>query len=143
MVSGNFHEDLARHGDEPRASERNLGVTFAVVLALVAALKFYRGDAAAVYWLAAGAVFLACAFLWTAPLRPLNAVWHRLGLILFAVVSPIVMGVVFYTTVAPIGLLMRRFGKDPLRLKFDPGARSYWIERDPPGPAGAQMKNQF
>jgi len=143
MASRNFHEDLARHGDEPRASERNLGVTFAVVLALVAALKFYRGDAAAVYWLAAAALFLACAFLWTAPLRPLNAIWHRLGLILFAVVSPIVMGVVFYTTVAPIGLLMRRSGKDPLRLKFDRAARSYWIERDPPGPAGAQMKKQF
>jgi hypothetical protein len=143
MAARNFHEDLARHGDEPRASERNLGVTFAVVLALIAALKFYRGDAAAVYWLAAAAAFLACAFLWTAPLRPLNVVWHRLGLVLFAVVSPIVMGVVFYTTVAPIGLLMRRFGKDPLRLEFDPAARSYWIERDPPGPAGEQMKNQF
>jgi saxitoxin biosynthesis operon SxtJ-like protein len=143
MAARNFHEDLARHGDEPRASERNLGVTFAVVLALIAALKFYRGDAAAVYWIAAAAVFLACAYLWTAPLRPLNLVWHRLGLILFAVVSPIVMGVVFYTTVAPIGLLMRSTGKDPLRLKFDRAARSYWIERDPPGPAGEQMKNQF
>lgn len=143
MSIRNFHEDLARHGDEPRASERSLGVTFAVVLALVAALKFYRGNATAVYWLAAAAVFLACAYFWTAPLRPLNIVWHRLGLFLFAVVSPIVMGVVFYTTVVPIGLLMRKFGKDPLRLKFDAGARSYWIERDPPGPAGAQMKNQF
>ena len=143
MASRNFHEDLARHDDEPRASERNLGVTFAVVLALIAALKLYRGDTTAVYWLAAAAVFLACAFLWTAPLRPLNAVWHRLGLILFAVVSPNVMGLVFYTTVAPIGLLMRRVGKDPLRLEFDPAARSYWIERDPPGPAGEQMKNQF
>jgi hypothetical protein len=70
-------------------------------------------------------------------------VWHRLGLLLFAVVSPIVMGVVFYTTVVPIGLLMRLVGKDPLRLKFDRAARSYWIERDPPGPAGAQMKKQF
>ena len=143
MASRNFHEDLGRHGDEPRASERNLGVTFAAVLALVCALKFYRGDPKAVYWLAAAAVFLACAYLWTAPLRPLNFVWHRLGLILFAVVSPIVMGVVFYTTVAPIGLFMRFAGKDPLRLKFDSAARSYWIERDPPGPAGAQMKNQF
>ena len=143
MTSSNFHEDLARHGDEPRASERNLGVTFAVVLGLIGAVRLYRGSETGVYWLAAAAVFLACAYFWTAPLRPLNVVWHRLGLILFAVVSPIVMGIVFYTTVAPIGLLMRRFGKDPLRLKFDPAARSYWIARDPPGPAGAQMKNQF
>jgi hypothetical protein len=143
MAPRNFHEDLARHGDEPRASERNLGVTFAVVLGLIGAVRLYRGNETGLYWLAVAAAFLACAYLWTVPLRPLNAVWHRLGLILFAVVSPIVMGIVFYTTVAPIGLLMRRFGKDPLRLKFDPAARSYWIERDPPGPAGEQMKNQF
>jgi Saxitoxin biosynthesis operon protein SxtJ len=143
MASGNFHEDLGRHGDEPRASERNLGITFAVVLALIGALKLYRVGEAGLYWLAAAALFLVCALFWTAPLRPLNLVWHRLGLLLFAVVSPIVMGVVFFTTVAPIGLLMRLVGKDPLRLKFDRAARSYWIERHPPGPAGPQMKNQF
>jgi hypothetical protein len=143
MAPRNFHEDLARHGEEPRASERNLGVTFAAVLGLMGAVRLFRGDGAAPYWLAAAAILLACAYLWTAPLRPLNFVWHRLGLILFAVVSPIVMGVVFYTTVVPVGLIMRLSGKDPLRLKFDRAARSYWIERDPPGPAGAGMKNQF
>jgi hypothetical protein len=114
-----------------------------VVLALIGAVRLYRGNDTGIYWLAAAAAFLVCAYFWTAPLRPLNAVWHRLGLLLFAVVSPIVMGVVFYSTVAPIGLLMRLSGKDPLRLKLDRAARSYWIERDPPGPAGAEMKNQF
>ena len=143
MAARNFHEDLARHGEEPRASERNLGVTFAVVLALIGAVRLYRGEGAVLYFLAAAAAFLACAYLWTAPLRPVNFVWHRLGLVLFAVVSPIVMAVVFYSTVVPIGLLMRLVGKDPLRLELDRAARSYWIERTPPGPAGAQMKNQF
>jgi hypothetical protein len=145
MMAPYLHEDLTRHTEEPRSSERNLGVTFAVVLALIGVLRLYRGSGTGTgfYWLAAAAAFLACAYLWTAPLRPLNIVWHRLGLLLFAVVSPIVMGVVFYTTVAPIGLLMRFFGKDPLRLKIDRAARSYWIERNPPGPAGPQMKNQF
>ena len=52
MAARNFHEDLARHGDEPRASERNLGVTFAVVLALVGALKLYRGSEYGLYWFA-------------------------------------------------------------------------------------------
>lgn len=94
MTSHGLHEDYSRQSDEPRASERNLGVTFAVVLTLVGAIKLYRGSDAGLYWLAAAALFLACAFLWTAPLRPLNLVWHRLGLLLCAVVSPIVMGVV-------------------------------------------------
>jgi hypothetical protein len=94
MTSHGLREDYSRQSDEPPASERNLGVTFAVVLAFVGAIKLYRGSDAGLYWLAAAALFLACAFLWTAPLRPLNLVSHRLGLLLFAVVSPIVMGVV-------------------------------------------------
>jgi hypothetical protein len=143
MPAQHLHEDFSRHGEEPKASERNLGVTFAVVLALIGALKLYRGGDAGLYWLAAAAAFLACAFFFTAPLRPLNAVWHRLGLLLFKIVNPIVMAAVFYATVTPIGLLMRFLGKDPLRLKFDRAARSYWIERDPPGPPGPAMKNQF
>ena len=143
MYSQHLHEDFSRHGDEPRSSERNLGITFAVVLALAGALKLYRGSGAGFYWLVAAGAFLVCAYYWTAPLRPLNAAWHRLGLLLFQVVNPIVMAVVFYTTVMPIGLLMRLLGNDPLRLKFDSAARSYWIERDPPGPPGPAMKNQF
>ena len=143
MASPHLHEDFSRHADEPRSSERNLGVTFAVVLGLLGALKLYRGSDAGFYWLAAAGAFLFCAYVWTAPLRPLNVVWHRLGLLLFGVVSPVVMAAVFFVTVVPIGLLMRFFGKDPLRRKIDRAARSYWIERDPPGPPGPAMKNQF
>jgi hypothetical protein len=143
MPAQHLHEDFSRHGDEPKASERNLGLTFAVVLALIGALRLYRGGGTGFYWLAAAAAFLACAYFWTAPLRPLNAIWHRLGLLLFRVVNPVVMAAVFYTTVVPIGLLMRYLGKDPLRVKIDRAARSYWIERKPPGPAGAEMTNQF
>jgi hypothetical protein len=143
MSSQHLHEDLARHSDEPRSSERNLGITFAVVLALIGVLKLYRGNASGLYWIAAAVPFLICAYLWVAPLRPLNVIWHRIGIFLFNVINPIVMAIVFFASVVPIGLLMRYLGKDPLRLKFDRAARSYWIERDPPGPAGETMKNQF
>jgi hypothetical protein len=54
-----------------------------------------------------------------------------------------VMGLLFYLTVTPTGLLMRLFRKDPLRLRFDPEAKSYWIERQPPGPAPETMRHQF
>jgi hypothetical protein len=53
------------------------------------------------------------------------------------------MAFVFYGTVAPIGLVLRLLGKDPLRLRFDPDVRTYWIERQPPGPAPETMTNQF
>jgi hypothetical protein len=53
------------------------------------------------------------------------------------------MGILYFLTITPIGLMMRLFGKDMLKLKLDPGANSYWIERDPPGPEAESMKNQF
>jgi hypothetical protein len=58
-------------------------------------------------------------------------------------VSPVVLAVMFYLLVAPIGLLWRVLGKDPLRLRFDPRAASYWIERRPPGPEPETFTNQF
>ena len=53
------------------------------------------------------------------------------------------MGLLFYLVVTPTGLVMRMLGKDLLRLRFDPQAKSYWIERRPPGPAPETMKDQF
>ena len=61
----------------------------------------------------------------------------------FSVVTPVVMILLFYLTVTPTAILMRLFGKDPLRLRFDRAAKSYWIERVPPGPAPETMRNQF
>ena len=57
--------------------------------------------------------------------------------------NPLVMGLVFFTTVVPIGLALRAFGKDPLRLRREPTAASYWIPREPPGPEPDTMKQQF
>ena len=68
-------------------------------------------------------------------LRPLNRLWLRFGLLLAAVVSPIVLALLFYLTIAPIGFMMRLAGKDPMRSRRDPNATSYWIRREPPGPA--------
>ena len=64
-------------------------------------------------------------------------------MLLHACISPVMMGLVFYTTVTPIGLVRRLLGKDPLRLRLDRDAVTYWIERDPPGPAPDTMPRQF
>ena len=59
------------------------------------------------------------------------------------VMNPLVLGLLFFVTIMPIGLVMRAFGKDFLRLKLDRNAKSYWIEREPPGPPPQSMRNQF
>ena len=65
------------------------------------------------------------------------------GLLLGRLINPLVMGLLFYLVVTPTGLIMRALGKDLLRLKRDPDATSYWIERTPPGPSGGGMPRQF
>jgi hypothetical protein len=88
-------------------------------------------------------LFFVFACLWPAVLRPLNWVWLEFGLLLHKVVNPIVMALVFFGAGLPTGIIMRALGKDPLRLKRQPDANSYWIERRPPGPAPESMKDQF
>jgi hypothetical protein len=89
------------------------------------------------------AVFAALALLWMSALAPLNKLWTKLGILLFKIISPVVLALLFYVTVTPIAMLMRMLGKDPLRLRRDPNAASYWINRMPAGPTPESMKNQF
>ena len=76
-------------------------------------------------------------------LKPLNRLWFLFGLILHKIFNPIIMGLLFYVTITPTGLLMRLFKKRPLNLSFDDSLESYWIQRRPPGPKSETMKNQF
>jgi len=138
------HEHLSGHGPAAVAgSERGFGIVFAVVFAIVACLPLVGGAAPRWWALAVAAVFAGLALLAPRVLAPLNRAWFRLGMLLGAVVSPLVLGAIYFTTVAPIGLLMRALGKDPLRLARDPDAHSYWLRREPPGPPPASLERQF
>ena len=141
--SANLHEDLAREDDIVGPSDRGFGLTLAAVCGVVGVVRLVLGHSYAGWWLAAAAALLALAFAWPAALAPLNRLWLRLGLVLYKVMNPLVMGLVFFTTVVPIGLALRAFGKDPLRLRREPAATSYWIRREPPGPDPDTMKHQF
>ena len=90
----------------------------------------------------AAVVFLA-ALVFPRGLAHLNRLWIRLGLLLHACIGPVILALVFYTTVTPIGLVRRMLGKDPLRLRADQDAVTYWIERQPPGPEPDTMLRQF
>ena len=137
------HEDFNRKEDIKAGSDRGFGLVMAACFLVVACWPLIGARPVRWWALALAAVFAALAFMWTAPLAPLNRLWLKLGLVLYKVVNPIVLGLLFYATVTPISLLMRILGKDPLRLRRDPDAASYWIERIPPGPAPESMKNQF
>jgi hypothetical protein len=125
-------------------SDRSFGLLIGLALAAVAARGYFRhwGDGLIVGLLAIAAIFLL--FAWLAPQRlaPLTAAWMRFGEILGRFVSPIVLGVIFFGIVTPVAVATRMFGRDELRLKRTTTA-TYWIDRDPPGPAGASFKNQF
>jgi len=89
------------------------------------------------------ALFLVAALLRPSLLNPLNLLWLRFGLLLQKIVNPVIMALLFFGTVLPTGLVMRMMGKDPLRLRREPDAESYWIVRVPPGPSPETMKDQF
>ncbi|MDA1131878.1 MAG: SxtJ family membrane protein [Proteobacteria bacterium] len=136
------HESYQRDGVK-RGSNRSFGFVFAAALAVFAGIAILRDSGLWAWWLAAATVFLVAAIGFPRALDPLNRAWHRFGLLLGKVTTPIVLGLLFFATVTPTAILFRLLGKDPLRLKMDPGAATYWIVRDPPGPEPGTMHRQF
>ena len=76
-------------------------------------------------------------------LRPLNKLWFKFGLLLHAIINPIVLGAMFFVAVTPMALVMRLAGKKLLNMDYEPAAKSYWIERKPPGPPPESVRRQF
>ena len=137
------HEDFSRDDDIKSSTDRSFGLVMAGFFLLIGAWPLIRAEYVRWWALAVAALLAALALLRPTALAPLNRQWLKLGLLLSRFISPIVLGLLFYSTVTPIALLMRALGKDPLRKRRDAGAASYWIVRTPPGPAGDSMKNQF
>ena len=137
------HESFSREEAVIAGSDRSFGTVMTVVFAVMSLLNWWHNGHS---WRWTGGIallFLAATLLYPAALKPFNRLWLKFGLLVHKVVNPIVMALVFFGTVLPTGLIMRALGKDPLRLKRQPDANSYWIERCPPGPAPESMKDQF
>lgn len=126
------------------SSDRAFGLVFAVVFFLIALFPLLSGQgiwkSAIVFSLAFGLAAL------TAPriLSPLNRLWTRFGLLLHKITSPIILGIMFFLVITPIGIIMRALRKNsPLNMTLDHECRTYWIERTPPGPRHDSFTNQF
>ena len=142
-IDRNTHERLSAAEDIQGSSDRSFGNVMAVVFAVIGAWPLpFEGPPR--WWaLIVAALFCSLAFLRPAWLAPLNRLWFRFGLLLNKITSPLVMGLLFYGLITPYAYILRWLGKDLLRLRLDPSADNYWIERNPPGPAPETIKRQF
>jgi hypothetical protein len=137
-----FHEDLTRAGATKLSSDRSFGVVFTVVFSVIALWPMLSGGRPR--WWTAGVAIVMLVLALAAPgwLHPLNRAWAWVGARLHQVVSPVVLGLLFATFVVVAWFAGRRH-RDALGLRFDADRRSYWVKRDPPGPAPETMRNQF
>lgn len=125
--------------DVKMGSERNFGLVFSFVSAVIALAPVISGGSPRVFFLVLAFAFAAVAFLAPRVLRVPNRLWFRFGMLLGAIVAPIVMTLVYVTTFVPIGLGLRLTGKDLLSLRLEPQASSYWIDR-PDAPKSMKLQ---
>jgi len=124
-------------------TDRSFGITFAVVFGLLGAWLTWRSSRYGLPALGIGGAFLVVALACPIALRPLNKAWMQFGFLLNKIVSPIVLGVIFFVILAPIGIFFRITRRDALRRSFERSSQSYWVERSPPGPEGNTFPRQF
>ncbi len=137
------HESLERDSPVVGSSNRAFGLVFAGACLIIMLWPVARGHGVRWWALPPAGVFLLLALLYPSALGPLNRLWTLFGLLLHRIVNPLVMGLLYYLTITPFGVVMRLMGRDLLRLQFEADAESYWILRHPPGPAPDTMRNQF
>lgn len=128
------------HAEVKMGSERSFGFVFAAVFTIIALWPLISGSAVRYWALGIAAVFAVTALAAPRILAPLNKLWFKFGVLLGAIVAPIVMFLLFFLAVTPTAIIMRALGKDLLLQKIDKSAVSYWIEREEPV---GSMKNQF
>ena len=120
-------------------SNRSFGVVFFVVFLLISIYPLINEDNIRYWSLIISFIFIILGLLNSKILTPLNKIWFKFGIFLGRIISPFIMGIIFFFVVTPTGLLMRIFKKDLLNLKFNSN-KSYWIEKVEPK---SKMKNQF
>ena len=127
----------------PLPSNRSFGALFVVVFALLGAYWWWRDNTLYPWVLALSALVLLLTLAKPDWLAPANRAWMKVGELLNRIVSPIALGIIFFGVLTPMGVVMRLFGRDTMKRQFDAAAKTYWIERNPPGPDPSGLPNQF
>ena len=121
------------------SSNRSFGIVFFIVFLLIALYPLTYSQDIRIWSVIISIIFLVLGLFNSKILTPLNKLWFKFGIFLGKIISPVVMGIIFFLVVTPIGLLMRLLGKDLINLKYN-NNKSYWIEKKGPK---SKMKNQF
>ncbi len=121
------------------SSNKSFGIVFFIFFLLVSIYPLLKNENIRIWSLIIALIFLVLGLFNSKILSPLNQLWFKFGLILGKIVSPVIMGIIFFGVVTPIGVLMRILNKDLLSLKFNK-EKSYWIEKNS---IKSKMKNQF
>ena len=122
------------------SSNRNFGLVFFFVFLIVSIWPIISGESIRIWSVAISLVFLILGLMNSKVLTPLNKLWFKFGIILGAIVAPVIMSIIFFLAITPIGLLMKILGKDLLNKKINKKKNTYWIKRDVPV---GTMKRQF
>ena len=120
-------------------SNRSFGIVFSILFFTISLYPLINSENIRLWALLISFVFLILGILNSQILSPLNKIWFNFGLFLGKIISPLIMGLIFFLVVTPIGLLMRLLDKDILSLKYNKN-KSYWIEKND---VKSKMKNQF
>ena len=121
------------------SSNKSFGLVFFVFFLIISFFPLFKDGNIRIWAIILAIIFLILGLLNSSILNPLNKIWFKLGILLGSVVSPIVMGIVFFAVVTPTSLLMKILGKNLLSLKKN-NKESYWIEKST---IKSKMKNQF
>ena len=122
------------------SSNKSFGLVFFVIFIIIALWPLLNDENIRICSIIVSIIFLILGLLNSKILTPFNKLWMRLGALLGIIVSPIVMGVVYFGIITPIGLIMKLFGKDVLNLKLDKNKKTYWtLKKKIP----SKMKDQF
>ena len=137
------HEHLQSFQKVKASSDRVFGLVLAGFFILVALLPLLHQHPIKTWAFVPAAALGLPALVCPRMLAPLNRAWTKLGLLLNRIVSPVILGVIFFLVVTPLGVIMRLVGSDPLKRTFNPDLPSYWDVKDPPGPPSQSMADPF
>ena len=129
--------------DRNHKAGQTFGFTFALVFAYFGFWPVAEGEPLRVWAVVTSGILSTLALAHPRAISPLSRLWDRIGVVLASIIGPLALAGLFFMVVTPIGIVMRKIGKDPLRLDRISNAETYWIDRDPPDPAQDSFRQQF